>query len=209
MKFKFISILGSFFSFLIFQNLANATLPNQSGVLTISCPPTNNQVNTPIPSSNTNFDPGSFVIYSSCKPVGNGGLTNPLFYYYDSLDVAFAPSSAYSDVLNFKSNSAKPKAKICNIKANFGKPYVISNAYNSTGSTAGTYNSSIYLCRELLGMKLPIGTPPNIGTKIQSNLIRSTIWLAGQHAADAINWSQESYGSFQLKVYDLNGVLLP
>jgi hypothetical protein len=192
-------------------SMAKAALPNQGGIVSLMCPPAHNQVNSAYPSfiAPFSFDPFDFNLFSNCRPVGNGGLSNPLFYYYDAIDASFAPPSGMTDVLNWSPNSAKPTSKVCKAKGNLAKKFVISLNYITTGPGAGSYDGSIYLCRDLAPMKLKKGMSPTLGLKIQANLLRSGLWLAGQHAADPINWNQQGYGTTTLKVYNLHGVMLP
>ncbi|MGL4758006.1 MAG: hypothetical protein ACRCXZ_01610 [Patescibacteria group bacterium] len=211
---KVILILGiavSTLSTFGIQKPAQAGVPNQGAITLLPCSGASNQVNQAVPSfaNPTSTDPATFLIFSSCKPVGNGGVPNPLFYYYDSMDAAFAPPSGLKDVLNWSVNSPKPTSKICKLKANLGKPFVIEKNYITSGPNAGTHNVNVHLCKKLVPMKLPKGTPIITGVMIQTNVIRSSVWLAGQHSADAINWNQQSYGFNPLNVFDLNGVLMP
>jgi hypothetical protein len=205
---------------------ALASLPAQSQVQSIQCPPGFNQVNQAVPSWQTpiSTDPSTFILFSSCKPVGNGGIANPIFYLYDSIDAAFNPPSGLKDALNWKPNSAPATSKVCKAKANIGRDFVIAHNYvntnpapGTTGPGAGSYRSAIYLCKELARMPLPKFTPSIVGVKIQAQLLRSSLWLAGQHSADAINWRQEGFGYSstlniipnKLEVYNLNGIALP
>jgi hypothetical protein len=120
--------------------------------------------------------------------------------------------------------SAPATSKVCKAKVNAGRDFVITHNYvtsnpvpGTTGPGAGSFRSAIYLCKELERMPLPKFTPLGLGVKIQAQLLRSSLWLAGQHSADSINWRQEGYGYSstlniipnKLEVYNLNGVALP
>jgi hypothetical protein len=195
---------------MVAQLSASASLPNQSGVISVNCGPGQNQHNTPAAISNTASNPATFQIREQCLNNGNGAVAtpgvpaNPLFGYYDALDAAFNPPSPMLDTLGFVANGPKPLTNAC--KKNPGKNYVI--LMNQTNSP---YTASVYLCKKLnLGkMVKPTVNQINLREKTRANLIRATIWLEGQHVADVINWSQEGYGNTPLRVFRYDGTLMP
>jgi hypothetical protein len=195
---------------LLAQLGASASLPNQSGVISVNCGPGQNQHNIPAAISNTASNPGTFQIGEQCLNNGNGAVAtagvpaNPLYGYYDALDAAFNPPAPMLDTLEFVTNGPKPLTNACKKKP--GQDYVI--LMNQTNSP---YTASVYLCKKLnLGkMVKPTINQIMLREKTRANVIRATIWLEGQQVADVINWSQEAYGTLPLRVFRYDGTLMP
>lgn len=154
------------------------------------------------------WDPAGFYHFTNCRPAISyiPGSASNVQYLTLAVNSAFTPVGLL-DYLDWKPASKRATSKVC--KSNPGRDFVITHNIIQVDPRPTLYETSLYLCKELAPIKLKRGMAPIIGQRIQTNLLRSTLWIAGNQISQPISWSQQLSGPRPLRVVDLNGVVLP